>query len=64
MLERSAEQGTDITMEHVELEVTPTTNLERCMPNLDSVLQQMRTALVALTSCGANDTVANLQKNP
>ena len=34
------------------------------MQNLEFVLQQMHTALVALTSFEANDTVANSRKNP
>ena len=51
LLEWSAEQVTDITLEHVELELTPTaTNVERGVPNLEFVLRQMHAALVALTS--------------
>ena len=33
------------------------------MPNLEFVLQQMHTALMALTSCEALDIVANSRKN-
>ena len=47
-----------ITQKHPELEITPTaTNVER-------ELQQMDTALVALTSCEANDIVAKSRKTP
>ena len=44
MLEWSAEQATETTMEHVELEFTPSsTNVERCVPCLEFMLQQMHT---------------------
>ena len=39
MLEWSAEQATEITIEHIELEFQPTvTNAERGVQNLDFVL--------------------------
>ena len=60
MLEWAAEQPTAI-----DLEFLPTdTNEDRGVQNLEFVLQQMHTALMALTSCEANDIVANLWKNP
>ena len=62
MLECSAEQPTEITTRAIDLEFLPTdTNEDRGVQNLEFVLQQMRTALVALTT---NDTVANSRKNP
>ena len=65
MLEWSAEQVTETTMEHEESELTPTTtNAKRCVPNVKCVLQQMHTALTALTSYEGNDIVANWRKNP
>ena len=52
-------------MTAIALEFLPTvTNVERGVPNLEFVLQQMHTALMALPSCGANDVVANSRKNP
>ena len=65
MLEWSAGQATEITMEHIELEFLPTvTNAERGVQNLEFVLQRMPAALMALTSYEANDIVANSRKNP
>ena len=50
MLVWSAEHVTETTVEHVELELTPnTTNVERCVPNVEFVLQQMHAAVMALT---------------
>ena len=40
------------------------TNVERGVQNLEFVLQQLHTAIMALTSCEANDIVANSRKNP
>ena len=60
MLEWAAEQPTAI-----DLEFLPTdTNEDRGVQNLEFVLQQMRTALIALTSYEATDIVANSRKNP
>ena len=65
MLEWAAEQPTEITTTAIDLEFLPTdANEDTGVPNLEFVLQQMHTALMALTSCEANDTVANLRKNP
>ena len=65
MLEWSAEQATEITQEAIDLEILPTmTNVDRGVQNLEFVLQQMHTALMALTSHEANDIVANSRKNP
>ena len=65
MLEWAAEQTTEITTELIDCEFLPTaTNQERGVQNLEFVLQQVHTALVALTSFEANDTVANSRKNP
>ena len=65
MLEWAAEQTIEITTTAVDLEFLPTdTNNDRGVQNLEFVLQQMHTALVALTSCEANDIVANSRKNP
>ena len=64
MLEWSAEQATEITHELIDMEFLPTaTNVERGVPHLDLVLQQMHAALVALTSFDANVNVANSRKN-
>ena len=50
MLEWAAEQPTEITTTAIDLEFLPTsTNQERGVQNLEFVLQQMHTALVALT---------------
>ena len=60
MLEWAAEQATEITTTAIDLEVLPTdTNGDRGVQNLEFVLQQMHTALMALTSYEANDIVAN-----
>ena len=40
------------------------TSVERGVQNLECVLQQMHTALMALTSYEASDIVANSRKNP
>ena len=66
MLEWSAEQALEITTTTaIDLEFLPTvTNVERGVRNLEFVLQQMHTALMAPTSCEANEIVANSQKNP
>ena len=65
MLEWLAEQAAEITTELIDLEFLPTsTNQERGVQNLELVLQQMHTALMALTSCVANEIVANSWKNP
>ena len=56
MLEWSAEQATEITQELIDLEFLPTlTNVDRGVRNLEFVLQQMHTALMALTSYEADD---------
>ena len=57
MLERAAEQPKEITM-------TTDANEDRGVQNLEFVLQQMHTALMALTSYEANDNVVNSRKNP
>ena len=63
--ERAAEQPKEITMTAIDLEFLPTdANKDRGVQNLEFVLQQMHTALMALTSYEANDTVANSRKNP
>ena len=65
MLEWAAEQGTEITRDAIDLEFLPTnTNVERVVQNLQCVMQQMHTALMALTSYETNDIVANSRKNP
>ena len=65
MLEWAAEQPTEITTTAIDLEFLPTdTNEDRGVQNLEFVLQQMHTALMALTSYEANDIVANSRKNP
>ena len=65
-LEWAAEQPTEITTELINRELLPTaTNQERAVQNLEFVLQQLQTALMALTSYEANDIVANSRKkNP
>ena len=66
MLEWAAEQGTEITRDAIDLEfLTANTNVERgvCRTWI-FVLQQMHTALMALTSSEANDIVANSRRNP
>ena len=65
MLGWAAEQATEITMTAIDLEFLPTdTNEDRGVQNLECVLQQMHTALMALRSYEANDIVANSRKNP
>ena len=65
MLVWSAEQAAEITTELIDLEFLPTsTNVERGVRNLEFVLQQMHTALMALTGYHSNDIVANSRKNP
>ena len=65
MLEWAAEQATEITTTAIDLEFLPTDpNVDRGVQTLEFVLQQMHTALMALTSCEANDIVANSLKNP
>ena len=65
MLEWAAEQPTEISTEFVDREFLPIMkNQERGVQNLEFVLQQMHTALMALTIHEANDTVANSRKNP
>ena len=56
MLEWAAEQPTEITTTAIDLEFSTDTNEERGVQNLGFVLQQMHTALMALTSYEANDT--------
>ena len=59
MLEWSAVQATEISTTAIDLEFLPAgTNVERGVPNLEFVLQQMHTALMALTNCEADDIVA------
>ena len=51
MLEWSAEQATEITTTAIDLEFLPTvTNVDRGVQNLEFVLQQVHTALMAFTS--------------
>ena len=65
MLEWTAEQPTELTTTAFDLEFLPTdANEDRGVQNLEFVLQQMHTALLALTSYDANDIVANSPKNP
>ena len=65
MLEWAAEQTTEIATELINFEFLPTeTNQERGVQNLEFVLQQMHTALVALTNYEANDIIAHSRKNP
>ena len=65
MLEWAAEQVMEITTTAIDLEFVPTdTNEDRGVQNLVFVLQQMHTALMALTSYDSKDSVANSQKNP
>ena len=65
MLEWAAEQTTEITTELIDREFLPThTNEDRGVQNLEFVLQQLHTALMALTSFEANDIVADSRKNP
>ena len=69
MLEWSAEQAAEIAKEIatelIDLEFLPTsTNQKRGIQNLEFVLQQMHTALMALTNYTANDSVANSRRKP
>ena len=64
MLEWAAEQPTEITTTAIDLELSTDTNVDRVVQNLEFVLQQMHTALMAVTSYEANDIVANSRKNP
>ena len=65
MLEWAAEQPTEITTTAIDLEFLPTdTNEDRGVQNLEFMVQQMHTALMAFTSYEANDIVANSRKNP
>ena len=65
ILEWAAEQTTEISTEFIEREFLPTaTNQERGVQNLEFILHQMHTMLMDLTSCEANDIVANSRKNP
>ena len=65
MLEWAAEQTTEMTTKIINREFRPTaTNQEQGVHNLEFVLQQMHTALMALTSYEANDMIANSRKNP
>ena len=65
MLVWAAEQPTEIRTTAIDLEFLPTdTNEDRGVQNLEFVLQQIHTALMAFTSYEANDIVANSRKNP
>ena len=64
MLERAAEQLTEITTTAIDLEFLPTDTKTEGVQNLEFVLQQIHTAFMALTSYEANDIVANSRKNP
>ena len=65
MLEWSAEQTKEISTELINREFLATaTNQERGVQNLEFVLQQMHTTLMALLSYETNDIVANSRKNP
>ena len=58
-------KSTEITAKLINREFLLTaTNQERGVQNLEVVLQQMHTALMAPTSCEANDMVSNSRKNP
>ena len=64
-MEWAAEQPTEITTTPIDVEFLPTdTKEDRGVQNREFVLQQMHTALMALTSYEANDIVANSRKNP
>ena len=61
----SAEQVTEITQKLIDPEFLPTaTNVDRGVPNLEFVLQQVYTALMALTRCEADDSAANPWEKP
>ena len=63
MLEWAAEQPTEIMKTAIDLEYLPMdTNEDRGVQNLEFVLQQMHTAIMALTSYEANGIVANSRK--
>ena len=65
MLEWAAEQATVITTTAIDFEFLLTdTNEDRGVQNLEFVLQQVHTALMALTSYELNDIVANTRKSP
>ena len=65
MLEWAAEQPTEITTTAIDLVFLPTDmNVDRGVENLEFVVQQMHTALMALASYEANDIVANSRKKP
>ena len=65
MLERAAEQATEITTTAIDFEFLPTDTSEgRGVQNLEFVLQRMHTEPKALTSYEANDIVANSRKKP
>ena len=65
MLVWADQHVTEITTELIDLEFLSTvTNVERGARNLKFVLHQMHTALMALTSYEASDTVVNSRKNP
>ena len=65
MSEWAAEQTIETTTTAIDLEFLPTdTNVDRGVQNMEFVLQQMHTALMALTSCEANYIVAISRKNP
>ena len=65
MLGWAAEQTVEITTTAIDLEFLPSeTNVVRGVQNVEFVLQQIRTALVALTSYEPNDVVANSRMDP
>ena len=65
MLEWAGEQTVEITTSAIDLEFLPSeTNMDRGVRTLESVWQQMHTALMPLTSYDPNDIVANSRKNP
>ena len=65
MLEWAAEQTIEITTTAIDLEFLPSeTNVDRGEKNLEFVLQQMHTALMALSAYEAKGIVANSRKNP
>ena len=64
MMLECAEEATEITTTAIDLELLPTsTNVQRGTHQLEFVLLQMYTALMALASYEANDIVANSRKN-
>ena len=65
MLEWAVEQVTDITTTVIDVEFLPTnTNVDRGVENLEFVLQQMHTALVALTSYVGERHCRHLAEDP